>query len=101
MADFSEVGVRSALADLFSGDAVVRLFHPLGNISGQAYYDTAYAPLFTAITDLERRDLIVVEGIDGNCGQWVGCMGHYMGCFVAPFMDIPPCLLYTSPSPRD
>lgn len=90
MADFSQKGVRSTLADLLSGDAIVRLFHPLGDISGQAYYDTVYAPLFAAMPDLERRDLIVVDGIDADGGQWVGCMGHYMGSFAAPFMDIPP-----------
>lgn len=90
MMDFSEKGVRNALADLLAPEAVVRLFHPLGQISGQAYFDSAYAPLLAAMPDLERRDLIIVEGPDGDGGHWVGCMGHYVGSFVAPFMDIPP-----------
>ncbi|WP_108815200.1 ester cyclase [Loktanella sp. Alg231-35] len=90
MMDFSEMGVRSAFADLLTPEAAVRLFHPLGQISGQAFYDTAYAPLLAAMPDLERRDLIVVEGSDSDGAQWVGCMGQYVGSFVAPFMDIPP-----------
>ena len=90
MAEFSENAARAALSDLMADDALVRLSHPLGDMSGAQLYDRAYAPLFEAMPDLERRDLIVVAGDDGYGGNWVGCMGHYMGTFVAPFLNIPP-----------
>ncbi len=90
MADFSSAGVRAMLGDLLSNTATVRLSHPLGETSGAEFYDCAYAPLFEAIPDLERRDLIVVAGQDGDGVEWVGCMGHYLGTFTSPFLDIPP-----------
>ncbi|UWQ15115.1 ester cyclase [Aliiroseovarius sp. M344] len=90
MAEFSEVGARAALGGVLAEDAQVRLSHPLGDMTGAELYDHAYAPLFEAMPDLERRDLIVVAGSDGDGGNWVGCMGHYMGTFAAPFLDIPP-----------
>ncbi|MCI2401132.1 ester cyclase [Aliiroseovarius subalbicans] len=90
MAEFSEDGVRAVLGDVLADTAHVRLSHPLGEMAGAALYDNAFAPLFAALPDLERRDLIVVAGNDGDGGDWVGCMGHYMGTFAAPFLDIPP-----------
>lgn len=90
MADFSEAGVRAALAAVLADSAKVRLSHPFGDTSSTQLYDDAYAPLFAAMPDLERRDLIVVAGQDGEGFNWVGCMGHYVGTFVAPFLDIPP-----------
>lgn len=90
MADFSEAGVRAALATVLSDTAEVRLSHPLGDMPGAQLYDCAYALLFKAMPDLERRDLIVVAGNDRDGSHWVGCMGHYMGTFAAPFLDVPP-----------
>ena len=62
MAEFSEVGARAALGGVLAEDAKVRLSHPLGDMTGAELYDHAYAPLFEAMPDLERRDLIVVAG---------------------------------------
>ncbi|WP_299968005.1 ester cyclase [uncultured Roseobacter sp.] len=90
MADMSEAGVRGALASLLAEDVVVRLFHPVGEVTGAAFYDAAYAPLLAAMPDAERRDLIVMEGADDDGARWVGCMGQYMGSFLGPFLDIPP-----------
>lgn len=90
MSEFSEADVRAALSDLLTDHAVARLSHPFGDMPGTDLYDTAFVPLFAAMPDLERRDLIVLGGSDGDGAQWVGCMGNYMGSFTAPFMDIPP-----------
>ena len=67
----------------------VILPYPLGKVDGpDALIDVAYAPLLDAIPDLERRDYIVVGGIDkGEC--WIGCGGYYMGVFENPWLDIP------------
>ena len=90
MYDFTEDGVRSAIAATFSDDAVVHLAHPLGDTSGGAFYDHAYSGLFAAVPDLERRDTIVMAGPTEHGHNWVGCGGYYTGVFVAPWLDIPP-----------
>ena len=77
--DFEEGAVRAALFDLCAPGARFRHCHPFGDIQGpDAFYDAAYAPLFTAMPDLERRDWIVIAGPTEHGGHWVGCGGHYV-----------------------
>lgn len=91
MYDFSERSVRDALAALLATEAKVRLADPLGEMTGAgAFYDTAYAPLFAAFPDLERRDTIVMAGPTPEGTDWVGCGGYYTGTFWTPWLDIPP-----------
>ncbi len=91
MDEFSPEAVKSALNDLIAPDAVVHMPCPLDDFVGpDAFYDGCYAPLLEAMPDLERRDWIVMAGVDGHGHKWVGCGGHYMGTFVAPWLDIPP-----------
>ncbi|MEP5091824.1 MAG: ester cyclase, partial [Paracoccaceae bacterium] len=90
MSEFEETEVRTAISAILCDEAVVRLSHPMGTISGRDFFDCAYAPLLQAMPDLERRDIIVVAGADQNDINWVGCMGHYVGTFTAPFLEIPP-----------
>ena len=90
MYDFSEGFVRVALASVIADGAVIHMCHPLGDMNGADFYKRAYAPLFAAIPDLERRDFIVAGGNDDANADWVGCAGHYWGTFVAPWLDIPP-----------
>ncbi len=83
--------LTAALAAAFAPEAVIRLCHPLGEVSGpEALYDRALGPLLAAMPDLERRDMIVLAGTTPEGQDWVGCMGNYMGTFVAPFLDIRP-----------
>ncbi len=90
MYDFTESGVRAALADLAAPDAMFRLAFPFGDMAGpDAFYDNALAPLFAAIPDLERRDHIVMAGPTPEGADWVGCGGYYTGTFAAPWLDIP------------
>ena len=90
MADFALAQVRTALASVVAPDAVVRLCHPFGTVAGEAFVDAAYAPLATAMPDLERRDAIVIAGADADGSVWVGACGHYAGTFARPFLDIAP-----------
>jgi predicted ester cyclase len=91
MYDFSEPGVRAALESVIAPDAAVHMPHPLRDMTGpQDLYTKAYAPLFRAIPDLERRDYIVIAGPTEHGDNWVGCGGYYTGTFVAPWLDIPP-----------
>ena len=87
---FEASSVQSALADVLTADAEIHLCHPFGDCHGaDDYYQTAYQPLFHAIPDLERRDLIVMAGHDGK-SDWIGACGYYAGSFMRPFLDIPP-----------
>jgi predicted ester cyclase len=89
--DFAEAPVRAAVDKAIAPDALVRMCHPVGDLTGgQAWYDEVYAPLLTAMPDLERRDLIVLAGTTPEGQDWIGTMGNYMGTFLAPFMEIPP-----------
>ena len=91
MANFDCASVRAALSDFMSSDMIVHLCHPFGDLSGPLeLYDAAYAPLFDAFPDLERRDWIVSAGTDIDGNHWIGCAGHYVGTFARPFLEIPP-----------
>ena len=84
-------GLRAACADLFAPDAAVHMCHPFGEMTGpDALYEGCFAPLLSAMPDLERRDMILLAGTTPEGQDWVGCMGTYMGTFCAPFLDIPP-----------
>ncbi|MBC6437632.1 MAG: ester cyclase [Rhodobacteraceae bacterium] len=91
MVDFDADIVRNALTALVAGDAPVHMPCPFGSLAGpDALYEICYAPLFKAMPDLERRDWIVLGGETEHGGHWIGCGGHYLGTFVAPWLDIPP-----------
>ncbi len=88
--DFDAGSVRAALDRLVSRTAVCHFFHPLGDIPGDQIFEQVFAPLAGALPDVERRDLICIAGADEDTQNWVGCAGHYVGRFMAPFMNIPP-----------
>ncbi len=91
MVNFAAEPVQTALRATIAPDAGIHMPHPLGDMTGpQALYDNCYAPLVHAMPDLERRDWIVMGGETEHGDHWIGCGGHYMGTFVAPFLDIPP-----------
>ena len=91
MCDASEVPVRAAMAELFAPDATLHMCHPFGDLTGpDALWSTCLAPLLAAMSDLERRDMIVLAGTTPEGQDWIGCMGNYMGTFTKPFLHIPP-----------
>jgi predicted ester cyclase len=91
MFDVEEASVRSAMGELFAPDATLHMCYPFGDLSGHdALWETCIGPLHAAMPDLERRDMIVLAGTTPEGRDWIGCMGNYMGTFVAPFMEIPP-----------
>ena len=88
--DFEEAAVCKALTDLCVPDAIFRSAFPIPEVTGaDAFYEAAYAPLFKAIPDLERRDWIVMSGVTDRGLDWVGCGGFYTGTFAEPWLDIP------------
>jgi len=91
MHDFEGDHVKSLLQAVMDDHATAHLCFPFNDIVGpKSLYETCYAPLLLAMPDLERRDLIVMSGITSQGNEWVGCAGHYLGTFVAPWLDIPP-----------
>ena len=90
MHNFDENTVKMALAQVLNEDATVHMCHPMGDMHGADVYRKCYQPLLRAIPDLERRDWIVLAGETDAGQQWVGCAGHYVGTFVAPWLEIPP-----------
>lgn len=91
MMDVEETATRKAMHDLFAPDAELHMCHPFGDLMGpDALWSTCIEPLHAAMPDLERRDMIVLAGTTPEGRDWIGCMGNYMGTFIAPFMGIPP-----------
>ena len=86
--------IRSALGELFAPDAEIRLGHPIGDLIGpEALWSEVYAPLLTALPDMERADFMVMAGPrwgEGATGDWVGLGGNIIGSFRAPWCGIPP-----------
>ena len=84
-------GTDRAVNAFFAADALVRMCHPFGDLSGGAgLMQSCLAPLHAAMPDLERRDMIVLAGRTAEGQDWIGAMGNYIGTFVAPFQGIPP-----------
>jgi len=91
MSEVTETAARAALEAVIAPDALLRLGHPFGDLTGtDPLWQAAYAPLLAAMPDLERRDMIVLAGTTPEGQDWIGAMGNYMGTFTAPFLDIPP-----------
>jgi predicted ester cyclase len=89
--DWDEATLLAALEEGAAAEAVFRLAFPFGDMHGpRTFHDQALAKLKAAWPDLERRDWIVIAGEDQHGAEWVGCAGHFIGTFTAPFLDIPP-----------
>ncbi len=82
------------LADFYDSNHVWRGFHPFDEIRGAAEVArTFWAPLRTALKNLQRRQDIFMAGaneIDDFSSVWVVSMGHLMGLFDEPWLGIPP-----------
>ena len=60
---FTQSDVQAALARSFSDSAEFKIAHPFGSFSGPGtFYQHCLAPLFKAMPDLERRNMIASFG---------------------------------------
>ncbi|WP_293573810.1 ester cyclase [Phaeobacter sp.] len=90
MRDFDAAEVRAALVECLAADAKIHMCHPFGDLTGpEALFDAAYAPILSSLPDLERRDWIVMAGETDQGDQWLAAGGHYVGTFMAPWLEIP------------
>ena len=80
----------SAVArDGYAEDVALRATHPINELSGiEAGLAQLWLPLRRALPDMERREHFVAGGRyrDGN---WIACMGDYMGSFAEDLLGIP------------
>ncbi|MEO0916361.1 MAG: ester cyclase [Pseudomonadota bacterium] len=91
LASHGHAGARTTVQALIRDDAIVHMCAPFGDLlGGTGYFEECLSPLATALPDVERRDMILTAGTTPEGQDWVGCMGNYMGTFLAPFLDIPP-----------
>ena len=89
--DFDADTVRGELDALFAPDAAIRFTHPFEDLDGPGeLLERVLAPLADAFPDLERRDLIVMDGETTEGVRWIGCCGHWTGTFARPWLDVPP-----------
>lgn len=82
-------GLGRHLAAAYAPDAQWRGSHPLNQAQGLAEIESrVWRPLLQALPDLERRDLLVLQG--RHAGQdFVGAVGHYLGTFSGSWLGIP------------
>ena len=70
-----------AAEDAYHADVALNVTHPINEISGiEAGLRDLWLPIRQALPDMERHNYLVAGGryLDGN---WIGCMGHYLGSF--------------------
>ena len=80
------------LANVLDVDCEIHFTHPIEDLIGPAAcYESVYAPLISAIPNLERRNYITMAG-EVNNEIWVGCAGFYCGVFKSSWLDIPPTM---------
>ncbi len=84
---------RDELADIarqgFAADVALHVTHPINELSGiEAGLAQLWHPLRKALPDMERRDFFVAGGTYRE-GDWVACMGHYLGTFARDWLGIP------------
>ena len=84
---------RKAVFELFAEDAHIQLGQPFGRLTGaRELWERVYAPLLTAMPDMERRDFIRMSGPRWNTDQpsdWVGVGGNLVGQLSEPWLGIP------------
>ena len=86
--------VGKALARYTDPEWHWRGFHPFNEQRGpEAVASAFWTPFLASMSRVQRREDIFFAGanqIDGGASVWVVSMGHLMGLFDAPFLNIPP-----------
>ena len=89
----SDKGVEKLLVDVMHPEVLWRGYHPFNEQVGpKAVAERFWVPLKKSISHMQRRMDIFFAGdnkIKGHEGIWVASMGHIMGLFDSPWLDIP------------
>ena len=74
---------------MYAADVALNVTHPINELSGAgAGLSDLWLPLRAALPDMERREFFVAGGRYRD-GDWVACMGEYLGSFVNDWLGIP------------
>ncbi len=90
--DATPDNVAEVLAARMAPHALWRGFHPFNLQTGPAGAAAFWQPFLSSFSAVQRREDIFFAGhneIDGGQSVWTGSMGHLMGLFDAPFLNIP------------
>jgi len=86
--------LKAGFESCMSEDYLWRGMHPFHEQHGaDSVIASFYTPFIHAFTSLQRRQDMFFAGeneIDGFQSVWVASMGHFMGLFDQPFLNIPP-----------
>ena len=86
--------VEDLLFEVMHPEIFWRGYHPCNDQFGpKAVSDQFWRPLKKALSNLQRRMDIFFAGennIEGYQGIWVASMGHLLGLFDSPWLEIPP-----------
>ena len=86
--------VEDLLFEVMHPEIFWRGYHPCNEQFGpKAVSDQFWRPLKKALSNLQRRMDIFFAGennIEGYKGIWVASMGHFLGLFDSPWLEIPP-----------
>ena len=86
--------VEGLLFEVMHPEIFWRGYHPCNEQFGpKAVSDQFWRPLKKALSNLQRRMDIFFAGennIEGYQGIWVASMGHLLGLFDSPWLEIPP-----------
>ena len=86
--------VEDLLFEVMHPEIFWRGYHPCNEQFGpKAVSDQFWRPLKKALSNLQRRMDIFFAGennIEGYQGIWVASMGHFLGLFDSPWLEIPP-----------
>lgn len=75
---------------LLAEDAALHVSAPIGSLIGRsAILSQFWTPLTRALSDLERRTVILIGG-RFNGGDWIASTGFYLGEFRAPLRGVSP-----------
>ena len=90
----TENTVEDLLFEVMHPEIFWRGYHPFNEQFGpKAVSDQFWRPLKKALSNLQRRMDIFFAGennIEGYKGIWVASMGHFLGLFDSPWLEIPP-----------
>ena len=90
----SGADIASVLHKYTSDDYLWRGMHPFHEQSGSdAVADVFWKPFRRSFASVQRRPDVFIAGyndVDGGDSIWVCQMGHLMGLFDRPWLDIPP-----------
>ena len=75
--------------DGLTPDLALNVTHPINELRGiDAGLEQLWLPLRRALPDMERREHFVAGGRYRE-GDWIACMGHYLGNFEHDLLGIP------------